>query len=160
MQAASLGSVAAPALQDASRHPRAERGIWTASMAVLTAGVLIGQTSGGPAPYLVLDIVVGAVSVALVPLLARWPVAVALALSALAALSPAATPAATMAALLVACWRRLPVALVVAGTGIAAHLIRGTWRPAGLPYGWWAVLIWSPTRRWPAGARGCGPTTR
>ena len=141
MQAASLGPLAAPASQDAPRHPRVERGIWAASMAVLTAGVLIGESSGGHARDLVLDIVVGAVSVALVPLLGRWPVAVALALSVLAAVSPAATPAATMAALLIACWRRLPVALLVAGTGIAAHLTRGTWRPAGLPYAWWAVLI-------------------
>jgi signal transduction histidine kinase len=103
--------------------------------------VLIGGTGAGRAPYLVLDIVIGAVSVALVPLLGRWPVPVALALSALAAVSPAATPAATMAALLIACWRRLPLALLVAGAGIAAHLVRGAWRPAGLPYGWWAVLI-------------------
>jgi signal transduction histidine kinase len=30
----------------------------------------------------------------------------------------------------------------VAGAGIGAHLIRGAWRPiAGLPYGWWAVLV-------------------
>jgi signal transduction histidine kinase len=110
-------------------------------MAVLTAAVLIGEAGAGRAPYLILDIVIGVVSVALVPLLGRWPVAVALALSALSVVSPAATPAATMAALLVASWRRLPVALLVAGAGIAAHLVRGAWRPAGLPYGWWAVLI-------------------
>jgi len=30
----------------------------------------------------------------------------------------------------------------VAGTGIAAHLIRGAWEPvSGLPYGWYAVLV-------------------
>jgi signal transduction histidine kinase len=30
----------------------------------------------------------------------------------------------------------------VAGTGIAAHLIRGGWQPiSGLPYGWYAVLV-------------------
>jgi signal transduction histidine kinase len=46
-----------------------------------------------------------------------------------------------MAALLVACWVLLPQTLVVAGTGIAAHLIRGAWRPAGLPYAWWAVVV-------------------
>ena len=63
-------------------------------------------------------------------------------LSLLAAVSPAATPPATMAVLLIACWRRLAVAVAVAGTGIAAHLIRGGWRPvAGLPYGWYAVLV-------------------
>jgi signal transduction histidine kinase len=47
-----------------------------------------------------------------------------------------------MAALIVARWQRLGVALAVAGTGIAAHLIRGAWRPvSGLPYFWWAILV-------------------
>jgi signal transduction histidine kinase len=77
-----------------------------------------------------------------VPLLARWPVPVAVLLSVLAALSPAATPPATMAVLLVACWRRFGVAAAVAGAGIAAHLVRGGWEPiSGLPYGWYAVLV-------------------
>jgi signal transduction histidine kinase len=110
-------------------------------MAALVAAVLVGEASG-PAPYLGLDIAVGAVSVALVPLLSRWPVAVALLLSVLCAVSPAATPPATMAALLVARCRRLAPALGVAATGIAAHLIREAWRPVGgLPYQWWAVLV-------------------
>jgi signal transduction histidine kinase len=137
------GGIAAPASQNAARprHPRVERAIWAAAMAVLAGSVIVGETSSGPAPYLVLDIVVGAVSVALVPLLVRWPVPVALLLSVLCTVSPAATPAATMAALLIACWRLLPQTLVVAGTGIAAHLIRGAWRPEGLPYGWWAVVV-------------------
>ena len=113
--------------------------IWTSAMAVLVALTIVGSGTGS---YLALDIAVGVVSLALVPLLARWPVPAALALSLLAAVSPAATPAATMAALLIACWRRLPVAAAVAGTGIAAHLIQGTWRPvAGLTYGWYAVLV-------------------
>jgi signal transduction histidine kinase len=106
--------------------------------------VLVGVTieGGSSAPYLVLDIAVGAVSVGLVPLLSRWPVPVAVLLSLLCAVSPAATPPATMAALLVAEWKRRAVALGVAGTGIAAHLVRGGWRPiSGLPYGWWAVLV-------------------
>jgi len=106
--------------------------------------VLVGATvwGGSPTSYLGLDIAVGAVSVALVPLLARWPVPVAVLLSVLCAVSPAATPPATMAALIVARWQRLGVAVSVAGTGIAAHLIRGAWRPvSGLPYGWWVVLV-------------------
>jgi signal transduction histidine kinase len=143
MQAASFGRLAAPASQDAPRrrNPRAERVVWAGAMAVLTGTVLAGE-AGGPAPYLVLDIGLGAVSVAVVPVLSRWPVMVALALSLLCAVSPAATPAATMAVLLVACWRPLPSGLLVAATGIAAHLIRGGWRPtAGLPYVWWAVLV-------------------
>ena len=45
-----------------------------------------------------------------------------------------------MAALIVARWQRFGLAPAVAGTGIAAHLIRGGWQPiAGLPYGWYAV---------------------
>jgi signal transduction histidine kinase len=108
-------------------------------MAVLVGLTIAGSGTGS---YLALDIAVGVVSLALVPLLSRWPVQVAVLLSVLAAVSPAATPPVTLAALIVARWQRLSVALGVAGTGIAAHLIRGTWRPvSGLPYAWWTVLI-------------------
>jgi signal transduction histidine kinase len=108
-------------------------------MAVLVGVTIAGSGTG---TYLALDIAVGAASLVLVPLLARWPVQAAVLLSLLAALSPAATPPATMAALIVARWQRLGVALAVAGTGIAAHLIRGAWRPvSGLPYFWWAILV-------------------
>jgi signal transduction histidine kinase len=108
-------------------------------MAVLV-GVTLEGTGGGS--NLALDIPAAALSLALIALLRRWPVQVALLLSALAAVSPVATPPATLAALVVARWRPRPVALAVAGAGIGAHLIRGAWRPvAGLPYGWWAVLV-------------------
>jgi signal transduction histidine kinase len=108
-------------------------------MAVLVGVTFAGRTSTS---YLALDIAIGVVSVGLVPLLSRWPVPVALLLSALCALSPAATPPATMAALIVARWQRLTLALAVAGAGVGAHLIRDGWRPiAGLPYAWWAVLV-------------------
>ena len=106
--------------------------------------VLVGLTvaNSGTGSHLALDIAVGVASLALVPLLRRWPVPVAVALSILCALSPAATPPATMAVLIVAESRRPAVALGVAGTGVAAHLIRETWRPvSGLPYQWWAVLV-------------------
>jgi signal transduction histidine kinase len=107
--------------------------------------VLVGVTVCGPGSdtgcFLVLDVAVGAVSLALVPFLARWPVVAAVLLSALAALSPAATPPATMAALFTGRWQRLGAAAVTA-VGVAAHLIRGVWRPIhGLPFGWWAVLV-------------------
>jgi signal transduction histidine kinase len=112
--------------------------MWTAVMAVLV-GFTITSDGGS---HLALDIAAGVASLTLVPLLARWPVPVAVLLSVLAALSPAATPPATMAVLLVACWRRFGVAAAVAGIGIAAHLIRGGWEPiSGLPYGWYAVLV-------------------
>jgi signal transduction histidine kinase len=108
-------------------------------MAGLVTATIVG---GGFGPYLAVDIPVGAVSVAIVPLLSRWPVPVAMALAVLSVISPAATPPATMATLIVARWRRLALALGTAATGIAAHLIRGWWRPVGgLPYAWWAVLV-------------------
>jgi signal transduction histidine kinase len=106
--------------------------------------VLVGLTleGGGTGSHLAVDIPAAVASLVLVALLRRWPVPAAILLSVLAALSPVATPPATLAALVVARWRRLPVAVCVAGAGIAAHLIRGAWRPVnGLPYGWWAVLV-------------------
>jgi signal transduction histidine kinase len=106
--------------------------------------VLVGLTleGGGAGSYLALDIPAAVLSLTLIALLRRWPVQVAVLLSALAAVSPVATPPATLAALVVARWRPRPVALAVAGIGIGAHLIRGAWRPvSGLPYGWWAVLV-------------------
>jgi signal transduction histidine kinase len=124
------------------RHDwRIEAVITTVAMGVLGWASVVG---GGFGRYPVLDITLGAVSLALVPLIPRFPqrtVPVALALSALAAVTPAATPAATLAALLVARSRRLPVALAVGAAGIAAHLVREAWRPVGgLPYGWWTLL--------------------
>ena len=111
-------------------------------MAVLTGAVIAGEAASASAPYLVLDIAVGAVSIALVLLLGRRPVPVAVLLSLLCAVSPSATPSATLGILVIAERQRRAVALAVAGTGIAAHLIRGAWRPLdGLPYGWWAVLV-------------------
>jgi signal transduction histidine kinase len=108
-------------------------------MAVLVGATIAGS---GTVTYFALNVAVGVASLALVPLLVRWPVPVAVLLSLLAAVSPAATPPATMAVLLVACWRRFGVAAAVAGTGIAAHLVRGGWQPiSGLPYGWYAVLV-------------------
>jgi signal transduction histidine kinase len=148
MQAAPLASIRAaagppvgPPAGGGMRRPRATAAVWTILMAVLVGSVLLSETSP-LAPHLGLDIAVGVVSVALVPLLSRWLVPVALLLSVLCAVSPTATPAATMAVLVVARWQRLPLALAVAGTGIAAHLVRGGWRPvSGLPYEWWAVIV-------------------
>jgi len=121
------------------RGARLEAAIWTGAMAVLVGATL---ASVDTQPYLALDIAIGIASLALVPFLARWPVQAAIALSLLAAVSPAATPPATMAALLVGWRQRSGLAVAVAVTGIAAHLIRGIWRPtAGLPYLWWAVLV-------------------
>ena len=112
------------------------------AVGILTGLTLWGQiTSGISTGMLVLDVSVGVASCALMPVTLRWPVAGALVLSALAALSGAATPAATVAVLFVAQRRRFAVAVEVAAVGVTAHAIRGLWRPvSGLPYGWWLVL--------------------
>jgi signal transduction histidine kinase len=144
MQAVATGRVPTAARDNADvvRRRLLERVIWASAMAVLTGAVIAGEAGSVPGSYLALDIAVGVTSVALVPLLGRWPVPVAVLLSLLAAVSPAATPSATMAVLLVAAWQPLAVSLAVAGTGIAAHLIRGAWRPVdSLPYIWWVVLV-------------------
>jgi signal transduction histidine kinase len=141
VQATSASPVNAAAREDprGRRGARIEPVVWTCAMAVLVAATIVGSGTG---TYFVLNIAVGVASLALVPLLARWPVQAAVLLSLLAALSPAATPPATMAILVVARWQRLSVAAAVAGTGIAAHLIRGAWQPfPGLPYFWWAILV-------------------
>ena len=124
--------------------PRVVAGVVFA-IGCLTGLTVWGQFSSGVSKRvpLVLDISVGVASVALVPVALRWPVAGALALSVLAAISPAATPAATVAVLLVAQRRPFRVAVAVAGVGVAAHLVRGAWLPVkGLPMGggscWWS----------------------
>jgi signal transduction histidine kinase len=113
------------------------------AIGALTAATTWGQVSAHEGSgLLILDIVVAVVSCALVPVLLRWPVPGALALAVLAAVSPAATPAATMATLYVAQRRPFPVAAAAGGADVAAHLIRGVWRPiGGLPYGWFALLV-------------------
>jgi signal transduction histidine kinase len=89
-----------------------------------------------------LDVAVGAVSVAVLPMVLRRPVAGGFALSVLAALSPVATPPATFAALYAARRRPFAQAAAVAVTGVAAHAVLGLWRPVGgLAYGWWLLLM-------------------
>ena len=114
-----------------------------AGMGALTGATLWGQASGDISSALLsLDIAVGLASLALLPVLMRWPVPGALALAVLAALSPAATPASTYATLHVSLRRRFPVAVAVAGVGVVALLIRGLWRPLGsLSTLWWVVLV-------------------
>jgi signal transduction histidine kinase len=109
----------------------------------LTAATLWGQASGDiSSALLTLDLAAGMASLALLPVLLRWPVPGALALAVLAALSPAATPASTYATLHVALRRRFPVAAAVAGAGVVGLLIRGLWRPiSSLSSLWWVVLV-------------------
>ena len=98
--------------------------------------------NGSPTRLIVLDSVCALVATAAVPLVLRRPVAGAVALALLAALSPAVTPQATAGALFVALQCRLPLALGVGLIGLAAHAVQGLWRPhGGLSYGWWLVLL-------------------
>jgi signal transduction histidine kinase len=110
---------------------------------ILSALTIVGRATGHPAGWLLrLDITVGVLSWALSPVLVWWPVGGTVALTALAALSPAATPAATLGALQVAERRRLPVAVAVAGIGVGAHAVQGWWQPrGGISYAWWLALI-------------------
>lgn len=78
---------------------------------------------------------------ALVPLLLRRPVAGALAMAVLAAVSPAATPAAMIGVLRVASVRPLTTATAVGAAGVVAHAVQGLVRPIpGLPYAWLLVI--------------------
>jgi len=115
----------------------------TTGIGALTAATILGQaTSHESSGLLILDIAVGVVACALVPVMLRWPVPGAVALAVLAALSPAATPAATLGTLYVAQRRPLAIAVAAGGADVVAHLIRGLWRPNGsLPYAWWAILV-------------------
>ena len=123
---------------------------WLVINAAVVAGVgaLVALTIFGEVQshrtmgLLGLDIAVGVLSCALLPVLLRWPVLGGLALAMLAAVSPAATPAATAGALVVAERRRFAVAVAVAGVGIAAHAVQGLWRPTGgLSFAWWMALM-------------------
>jgi signal transduction histidine kinase len=51
------------------------------------------------------------------------------------------TPLAGTALLWLALCRPLPVAVGAAGVGVAAHVLRGLWRPVNLPLGWWFALF-------------------
>jgi signal transduction histidine kinase len=109
----------------------------------LTAATIWGEFASHTATnLLVLDIAVGVAACALLPVLLRWPVPGALALAALAAVSPAAIPAATFGTLHVAEWRRFAEAAAVGAAGVVAGAVQGLWRPfGGLPYIWWLVIV-------------------
>jgi signal transduction histidine kinase len=113
------------------------------AIGALTAATIWGEFSSHTATsLLVLDVAVGVTACALLPVLLRWPVPGALALAALAAVSPAATPAATFGTLYVAQRRRFAVAAAVGAAGVVAGAVQGLWRPiGGLPYIWWLVLV-------------------
>ncbi|MEU6748312.1 histidine kinase [Spirillospora sp. NPDC046719] len=125
------------------RGPRLAVGaaVVVAAVGALGAVTLWGRPAGDAVP-LGLDIAAGVLACALSPSVLWRPVPGTLALTVLAALSPAATPAATFGALHVAQRRRFPVAVAVGAAGIAAHAARGLWRPmGGISYAWWLLLV-------------------
>jgi signal transduction histidine kinase len=111
-------------------------------IAVLTGMTVVGRLSDpSHRKFLVLDVAVGIVSVALLPIMFRRPAPGAIALAVLAALSPAGTPPSTVGTLTVALRRPFRTAALVALAGTVGHLIQGLWQPIqGLPYLWFAVL--------------------
>jgi signal transduction histidine kinase len=114
-----------------------------AAIAVLTASTIVGrhQASFRTPGWLIFDVAIGSISCGLILLLRRRPIQAALALTVLAALSPAATPPSTVGTLTVAQRRPLRVAALVALAGTLGHLIQGIWRPIqGLGLGWYVVL--------------------
>jgi signal transduction histidine kinase len=117
--------------------------IVVAGVGALIALTIFGEVQAQQTMGLLgLDVAVGVLSCALLPVLLRWPVVGGLVLAVLAAVSPAATPAATAGAVVVAQRRRFAVAVTVAGVGIAAHAVQGLWRPAGgLSFPWWLALM-------------------
>ena len=133
-----------PGESPARRGPRLALMVWIVGpIGALTAASIWGEfASHTTTSLLVLDIAAGVAACALLPVLLRWPVPGALALAALAAVSPAAIPAATFGTLHVAEWRRFAEAATVGAAGVVAGAVQGLWRPfGGLPYIWWLVIV-------------------
>ncbi|TDC60007.1 sensor histidine kinase [Actinomadura sp. GC306] len=128
---------------DAGPGRRAGAVLVFVAVGVLGAVTLWARHGTGSADgWFALEVAGGAAAWVLSPLLLWRPVAAAVALTALAAVSPAATPAATVAVLQVARRRPVGVAAAVGAAGIAAHAVQGLWRPpGGISFGWWLLLI-------------------
>jgi signal transduction histidine kinase len=125
------------------RLPLRVRSLAIAVVGVLVVAQLIPLVASEPTRrWLLLDVPVAVVGLALWGAVLSKPMPWAVLLSALPALAPTATPTATAAALLVASYCPRRQALAVGGVGVAAQLVLGWWRPVeGLPYGWWVLLV-------------------
>ncbi|WP_243418375.1 sensor histidine kinase [Actinomycetospora cinnamomea] len=115
----------------------------TVVLAVLSTLTVLGRADAiWPTGTLAVDAGVVLLSCALVPVVLRWPVPGALAMAALATISPAGTPGATFAVLRVAALRPLPMAVGIGAVGIVAHAAQGLLRPVpDLPYAWLVVIV-------------------
>ncbi|GAB2623325.1 sensor histidine kinase [Pseudactinotalea suaedae] len=123
----------------------------------LLSAVVVWSTWKAGNAHLVLDITVGILATAAAPLLwTRYQVPTAIALAALAALSPAATPAATAMAVVAGRLRSLRIAIPVAAAGVLGHAVQGLWRPVPHPFGWWLLgvaAVYGALAGWGAWAR-------
>jgi signal transduction histidine kinase len=109
-----------------------------------TLGCLTGVTVWGQygQRLFLLDLAIGLLSWALLPLLPGRPVVMTILLDVLAIVSPAATPVATAGTLRVAQLRGFRTAVAIGLVGLAVHAARGVLRSTpGLPYFWWVVLM-------------------
>ncbi|WP_315096274.1 histidine kinase [uncultured Cellulomonas sp.] len=106
---------------------------------IVALTVLSAWSARDTAVPLGIDLLVGAVAVAVLPLLSRRPLLGGVLLGVLAALSPAATPAATAGTYVVARREGLAVAVPVACASAVGHAVQALWRPVGLPLGWWLL---------------------
>ncbi|TXL61439.1 sensor histidine kinase [Aeromicrobium terrae] len=91
----------------------------------------------------VLDVVGAVAGIAALSRVNRRPVLALTVLAAAALIAPAATPAACTGYVWLASTAALRPALALGLAGVAAHVVRGAWRPTsdGLPFGWWVVLV-------------------
>ncbi|TLW95306.1 sensor histidine kinase [Saccharomonospora piscinae] len=98
--------------------------------------------TGGPGGWWAVRGAAGVASLVALPWLLRRPVPTALVLALFASFATTVTPMSTLATVHVARYRPFRVALGTALAGACAHGVRGLWLPmAGLPYGWWLVLV-------------------
>ncbi|MFG1920987.1 sensor histidine kinase [Cryptosporangium sp. NPDC048952] len=112
------------------------------ALTAIIAVTIYGLPAAAHEQLLGLDVVVGVISVAMVPVLLRWPVAAAVVLALLTLVSPAATAGASAATMLVAQSRPFRVAAAIGVGSIAAQAVQAAWRPTpSLGYGWWLALI-------------------
>ncbi|GAB3973888.1 histidine kinase [Actinoallomurus acanthiterrae] len=112
-----------------------------ADVSGILVAVLIGALSGWPRyqgvtqPAVIADVAVGAPACLALWWRRRWPVGLALAMTLLSAVSPAAGGAAFVATLSVAVHRPLPVVLWIGSLGIATELVNAALFPnSGVPY--------------------------
>ncbi|MFI5959942.1 sensor histidine kinase [Cryptosporangium sp. NPDC051539] len=111
-------------------------------LTAIVSVTIFGLPAEAHEKLLTLDLVVGVISVALTPVLIRWPVPAAVALAVLTLISPAATPSASAASMLVAQSRPFRYAALIGVGSVACQAVQAAWRPAAsLGYGWWLALI-------------------